>query len=280
MSISINTSAASLSIMRELSDSQTRMSSSMKRLSTGLRINNGSDDAAGMTVSQNLLNQVSSNRTALGNINDGLSLISITESSLGEISEILLRLRNLSLQSANGSMSATDRIALNIEFEEMSNSTNGAIKGILESALFNEARLIDNGIPAPSTLQIGWQSTDQYNITAKDYSGFITTLDSLDISTDTAALNAIGNPGGIDAFIDEINRYRAELGSDQNTLDSIKTNLETNIDKTAIARGRIIDADYAREATALAREQMKQEIGVSILRQVQDSLGLVLQLIK
>jgi flagellin len=289
MSTSINTSGASISIIRELSDNQSRISSSMRRLSSGLRINNGAEDSAGMAVSQNLLRQASSNQIALKNISDGTSLIDTTDSALHEVSEVLIRLRQLTIQSSNGSLSTIDRNALNIEFKALSNSTTGAINGIFESALFNESRLISSSPatappatsppPSPATidLQIGWQQTDQYSIQTKDFSFYSAILDASDINTSAAATLAMND---IDFFIDSVTSYRAQLGSSKNNLSSIKGNLESNIEKTSIARGRIIDANYAREATALSREQMKQKIGITMLRQVQESFGLVLQLIK
>jgi flagellin len=283
MSTSINTSGASISITRELSDNQSRISSSMRRLSSGLRINNGAEDSAGMAVSQNLLRQVSSNQIALKNISDGTSLIDTTDSALHEVSEVLIRLRQLTIQSSNGSLSTVDRNALNIEYKALSNSTTGAINGIFDSALFNESRLISSSptptvtLPVTIDLQIGWQQTDQYSIQTRDFSFDSAILNATDISTSAGATLAMND---IDSFIDSVTSYRAQLGSSKNNLSSIKGNLESNIEKTSIARGRIIDANYAREATALSREQMKQKIGITMLRQVQESFGLVLQLIK
>jgi flagellin len=283
MSTSINTSGASISIIRELSDNQSRISSSMRRLSSGLRINNGAEDSAGMAVSQNLLRQVSSNQIALKNISDGTSLIDTTDSALHEVSEVLIRLRQLTIQSSNGSLSTVDRNALNIEYKALSNSTTGAINGIFDSALFNESRLISSSptptvtLPVTIDLQIGWQQTDQYSIQTRDFSFDSAILNATDISTSAGATLAMND---IDSFIDSVTSYRAQLGSSKNNLSSIKGNLESNIEKTSIARGRIIDANYAREATALSREQMKQKIGITMLRQVQESFGLVLQLIK
>lgn len=280
MTISLNTNASALSSMRQLTYTQHNINKTMQRLTTGLRVSNAADDAAGLAISENLQRQILGNQQGSRNATDGISLIEVTESSLNEISDILLRTRQLALHASSESLSANDRAALNEEFKILTNSADGVIKSILESSRFNDSKLIDNSAPPPVTIQTGSNATDTLSMPTRSYSGLTIFLNIFDLTTPAKAKNAINNPNGIDYFLEDISNYRATLGATQNRLEARKNNLASNIEKTIIARGRIIDADYAKEATDLAKYQIKQQAGIQMLSKSFDSFQLILQLIK
>ena len=275
--IGINTNVEALGAVRYLSKTSDMIGTSMQRLSSGKRVNTAADDAAGLAIISNLNRQITGTEQAIRNANEGISLIQVMDSALEEMTGIFQRARQLSIYSANGTLSATDRASLDAEYQQLVSGTGEADR-IVTSTTFNGNSLLDGTFDTPGLdFQVGWQATDIITLNTTDMSLASIFGTPGDVLTQPNATAAIG---GLDTALDAIVGYRAELGAYQNRFQSTISNLENLSEKTQVARGRIEDADFAAESTNLARAQVLQQAGMGMLARANSSSQQVMQLLQ
>ena len=247
-------------------DLQTRM----ERLSSGSRINSAADDAAGLAISEKMTSQIRGMDTASRNAQDGVSLIQTSESAMGSISDILQRMRELSVQADNDTYSASDKTSIQSEITEMISE----IDHIAARTTFNGRSLLNAA--GTLNLHISDQFDDTLTIDTFDVTATTgLTLNAIDVTTD--AQTAISD---IDSALDLVSSYRADLGSKQNRLDFITNNLQTNKLNTESARSRISDADMAAESSAMTKARILSSSSMTMLQQANAQPQSVLQLLQ
>jgi len=276
MALRINYNEAASKAQRGLAASQDTYSSQAEALSSGLRINKASDDAAGMAVSERLKNQVRGLNQAQRNAQDGISMIQTAEGGLSEIANLLARMRELAVQSANDTLTSTDRTNLNAEFTQL----QAEITRIGNAVTFNGTVLLNAS--ASFTLQVGANSTaasNQLTLALTDNRATATgiALTSNDVTSQTNGSVAITQ---IDTAINTISTNRASLGAMQSRLESAVRSLAVASENAAAANSRVADADIAGSMSELVRAQILQRAGISVLAQANQAPGMILDLLK
>ena len=262
MGLRVNTNVTSINAQRNLASVTDRLSTNFRRLSTGLRISTAADDAAGLAISERLRSQVRSLDQAKRNANDGISLVQTAEGALNEVNSVLTRLRELSIQSANGSVSNQDKDTLNEEFTSLVDE----IDRIAQSTEFNGINLLD-GSSASVSFQVGYGTTagvDTIDVTLQAADETTLGLDSLDIGSTGNTSTAIA---AIDTAINTVSSLRGSLGAAQNRLGSTINNLAIQTENLSAAESRIRDVDVAYETAQLTRNSILQQASISILAQ-------------
>ena len=287
MPLTLNTNIIALNAQRNLSSSQSSLTSSMQRLSSGLRVNTAKDDAAGLAIAERMNAQVRGMTVAARNANDGISLAQTAEGALGKVSESLQRMRELAVQSANASNSDSDKDSLDKEFGELSKE----IQRVLGGTTFNGLAVL-GGDAGSQVFQIGANTSthDAINITTVDMTAdaTITTVAGTDNSgSGRAKIDNTANIAdiqsvidGIDDAIDTVNTQRATLGASQSRFDAVISNLQISIENQSAARSRIIDTDFAAETAKLSRAQILQQAGNAMVAQANQLPAQVLQLLR
>ena len=278
MTISVNTNLFSLNAQRKLSQSQSSLSTSMQRLSSGLRINSAADDAAGLAISQRMSAQVRGMNVAIRNANDGISLAQTADGALASVGDSLQRMRELAVQSRNSTNSDSDKESLDLEFKQLSSE----IGRVLGGTTFNGKAIL--GADAGTlTFQVGANVTtnDSIDIATTDLTADakITTVTGASIGSAadaTAIATVITN---IDAAIDDINSQRATFGASQNRFNSVVSNLKTSVENQSAAASRITDADFASETANMSRAQILQQAGTAMVAQANQLPQSVLKLL-
>lgn len=279
MSLVINTNLSSMNAQSKLATVTNALGTSFRRLSSGLRIVDASDDAAGLALSERMRARIRSLQQAERNANDGISLLRVAEGSMSEVSSILIRLRELSIQANNGTTSGADRDTIDLEFENLVDE----IDRIAQSTAFNNVSLLDGssgpidfhiGPGASSgvdTLQVGFPS-----ILASDLG---LTASGVDLSSAlaTGPTTAIA---AVDAAIDIVTQARGQIGALQNRLQSTINNLGNAVENQAAAESRIRDVDVAKESAELARNTILQQAAVSVLAQANAQPQVALSLLQ
>lgn len=262
MGLRIHTNVASIRAQRALSAVSDNLASNFRRLATGLKISSAADDAAGLAISERLRSQVRSLMQARRNANDGVSLIQTAEGAMGEVNNILLRLRELSVQSANGSVSPQDRDTLNSEFKALVDEVNR----IGESTEFNDVKLL-SGTTKDLSLQVGVglvKDVDTLIIALPVSMAAMLNLDVLDIGSSGDSVQAIN---ALDTAIDHVSGMRGRLGATQNRLESVIANLGVQSENLANANSLIRDTDVAAETAELTRNSILQQATIGALSQ-------------
>jgi len=275
MALRINYNLASSSAQRGLGASQEAYAKQATRLSTGLRINSASDDAAGMAVSEKLKNQVRGLNQAQRNAQDGISLIQTAEGALTETHSILARMRELAVQASNDTLSTSDRANLNAEFTQL----KAEVDRISSTTAFNGIYLLNNANPTVS-LQIGANNGNSLTVTLTNNDAAALGISSAAAATVTSLATAATTITSIDAAINTVSTNRANLGSVQSRLESVGRSLAVASENTAAANSRVADADIASSMSELVRAQILQQAGISVLAQANQAPALVLQLLK
>ncbi len=277
----IQTNLMSIASQNNLNKTQGALTQTIKRLSSGLRINTAKDDAAGLAISERITAQIRGMTVAARNASDGISLGQTAESALIEITNAVQRIRELAIQSANGTNGTGERNSLNKEVNQLQSE----VQRILTTAEFNGRRLFNSADPtflSTITFQIGPNNGVDYRI---DVSGVGLLQDanmsgiyaSASVSTMTAAQNAIDFA---DDALDLINNTRATFGAVQNRFESVIRNLGDQIEAYNATRSRIRDADFAAETSELTRAQILQQAGISMLSQANQIPQSVLSLLQ
>jgi flagellin len=243
-----------------------------------LRINGASDDAAGLAISEKLKSQTRSIAQAERNANDAVSMLQTAEGAMNETSGLLIRMRELSVQSANDTVGSTERSFIQSELSDLRDEVNR----IAEVTEFNGTKLID-GTASSVTFQVGIQNTsnDQISVAINDMHATAlgagtTDLDGLDISTITGAQTALDV---LDAAITDVSAGRAEIGAVQNRLQVTIANLGTARENLSAANSRIRDVDVASESAELTKNNILMQAGVSVLAQANQQPSLALSLL-
>ena len=275
MGLRVNTNIASINAQRNTAQVTSRLARNYQRLSTGLRISTAADDAAGLAISERLRSQVRSLSQASRNANDGISLVQVGEGALNEVSNILVRLRELAIQSANGSSSTADKETIQEEFSSLVNEINR----IAQSTEFNGIRLLD-GSSCSVTFQVGINTTvgiDQLNVSLTPALTTSLGLASVDVGSNGSTSYAISQ---IDTAIGSVAQLRGRFGSLQNRLQSTIANLGVAAESLSAAESRIRDVDVAYETAQLTRNNILQQASISILSQANQQPQAALQLLQ
>jgi flagellin len=270
MGLRVNTNIASMNAQRNLSSVSVRLQGNFKRLSSGLRISTAADDAAGLGISERMRSQIRSYGAAQRNAQDGISLVQTAEGALNEVNSILNRMRELSIQSSNGTLSTADRATLDTEYQELINE----IGRISSTSTFNGVQLIDGSTTALD-IQAGINSAEVITISLQDATATALGLTGLNVST---AASAAATLTVIDQAVSIVTTARGALGSAQNRLQSAISSIANASENLAAAESRIRDVDVATETADLTRNSIMQQAAVSMLAQanVQPQLALSL----
>lgn len=281
MALYVNTNTSSLSAQRQLMGSAKSLDTSFERLSSGLRINSASDDAAGLLISNRLTSQVNGLNQSVRNANDGISLSQTAEGALDETTNMLQRMRTLSIQASNGSNSDKDRAALQQEVSQLSTEINR----IASDTTFGGENLLDGTytgifqVGADSNQTISFNLTDGGVNNTIDYagnggftmSGLSSSATTAQVDVTTASVSTVGNAQSmidvLDTMISAVDSKRAELGAIQNRFGSTISNLSNITENVSSARSRVRDADFAEETANLTSQQILQQASSSILAQ-------------
>ncbi len=273
MSLTVNTNVPSMSAQRHLDSSSGALGRSFERLSSGLRINSASDDAAGLAIADKLRADVRIASQAIRNANDGISAISIGEKALGKVGDILTRLTELSEQSASGLVSNSQRSALQQEFTALVSE----IDRISNTTTFNGVSLLSSGTTV--NLQVGLDGTTNSRISFSTVDGSSSGvgLSSVAVSTQDAAQSAITS---IISAIETVASRRGTLGAVESRLNTAISNLRVARENFSSAESRIRDTDVAEETANLTRASILQQAGVSVLSQANQQPQLALSLLR
>ena len=270
MGLRVNTNIASLTAQRNMSVVTNRLQGNYARLASGLRIATAADDAAGLGISERMRSQIRSYTAAGRNAQDGISLAQTAEGAMQEVSNILTRMRELAIQSANGTLSTTDRDTINTEAGLLVSE----LDRIASSTEFNGISLLD-GSSATSTIQVGVQANETIEISLQDTRTATLGVSTIDLSSSTGANTALG---AIDSAVDAVNTSRGSLGAAQNRMQSAIRSIATARENLSASESRIRDVDVASETADLTRNSIMQQASVSILQQanVQPQIALSL----
>ena len=271
MSMVIGTNVASLSAQRHLANSRADMEVSMERLASGKRINSAMDDAAGLTVTHKLDAKITGLNQAVRNGNDGISMIKVAEGALEEISGILNRMKELTVQGANGTYATADLAAMSTEFVQLYTE----MTRITDATDFNGYQVIGNSVAI--NIQVG-----DTNLASQAVISFTTTDSAntaLSVGITTATLANAAN-ALVDTAIKTVDTQRGTLGAIANRLESAVSNLMSRSENQSAARSRIEDTDFAVESANLAKNQVLQQAGTAMLAQANASGQGVLSLLK
>ena len=274
--LSINTNVGALTAAQHSHSVNKSMETSMERLSSGKRINSATDDAAGLAISTRITAEIQGLQQSIKNAADAQSLLNVTEGALTEVHTILLRMRELAVQSSNDTVRDQDRDMLQTEVAQL----EAEIQRISDDTTWSGMTLLAGGFSTGATFQIGPRDTDtiQISIGAIDATTSIATgglsLGS-HISTQAAAQDYIAN---IDNAISIISADRAKYGATMNRLDHAMANMANIVTNLSTAKGRIMDADFAAESANLARTQVLQQASMAMLSQANASKQNILAL--
>ena len=274
MAMSINTNVLSLTTQRNLGANQSSLGTSMQRLSSGLRVNTSKDDAAGMAIASRMETQVRGMNVAARNASDAISLVQTAEGAIGKVSDILQRMRELSVQAANATNNTGDRGNLDAEFQQLAQEVTRTIA----NTRFN-GKAILAGDAGTSSYQVGANSVDQVDVvtTQLNSAADITNVTGGSISTVGTASTAMAN---IDSALTLVNTQRAVYGAVQNRFEAMIQVLQVNTENTSAAKGRIMDADFAVETSNLSRAQILQQAAQAMVAQANALPQQVMQLLR
>jgi len=276
MALRINTNVNSVFAQKNLSRTQDRLRSNFEHLSSGLRVTKAADDAAGIAVSENMRAEIKSLHQAARNTQDGVSVVQTAEGTLSEVTDIISRMREMSVQASSGVLQATERAYLQTEYATL----QGEIDRISDATNFNGLQLSDGSV-ATVDVQVGAQNTinDRVTVTLVDSNTAALAIDTGTVNLGSAA-NAQASITAMDVAMDSVNSGRADLGASQNQLTSASRNLENYTENLIEAESRIRDVDFASETAELTRNQVFSQAGISVLSQANQSAQSALSLLQ
>ncbi len=274
MPMTINTNVVSLNAQRNLNSSQSSLATSMQRLSSGLRVNSAKDDAAGLAIAERMTAQVRGMNVAIRNASDAISLAQTAEGAIGKLSDMMQRMRELAVQSANATNGISDRANLDAEYQAL----DAEITRTIGATAFNGINILAGGAGS-QTFQVGANSTETVTVTTTNLSTdtSITAVTGGDLNSAASATTAMTN---IDTALTTLNSQRALYGATQNRFESIIGVLQVAAENQAAARGRIVDADFAAETANLSRAQILQQAGSAMVAQANQLPSQVLALLR
>lgn len=276
MGLRIGTNIASLNAQKNLMGNTLNLNRSFERLSSGNRINRASDDAAGLAISENLKAIIRGYRQADRNANDGISLVQVAEGSLNEVSNMLIRLRELAIQAGSDTVGDTERKFVDVEYQQLKSE----MQRITEATEFNGYELL-NGTGGVIDIQVGVRNNPFLDRISFNSSAANATLDALGMTTES-----VGTKEGaqmsldvVDNALTSVNAIRANFGALQNRLVSTSQNLKVADENFSAANSRIRDADIAAETSELTKNNILQQAAVSVLSQANSAQQLALKLL-
>ena len=266
MALSVRTNISALRAVGRLNNSQNALSSSLEKISSGLRVNRAADDAAGLAVASRMESDNTSLNQAIRNANDGISLIQTAEGGLNEIHNILVRMRELSVQASNNTYNSDDRALINTEFGQLASELNR----IASVANFNRTSILNSGTTNFS-LQVGIHNNADnrlvINLASLAATGGSLSLNTLFGSGITTVSNAQAAISTLDSAIDDISTRRSTLGATQNRLENALNEAANYSENLSGSASQILDVDYAEESSSMTRFQIMQQAGVAALGQ-------------
>jgi len=276
MGLRITTNVASLNAQKNLYGTRRNLETSLARLSSGFRINQASDDAAGLAISESLRGQIRGLYQANRNSQDGVSLVQVAEGGLNEVSSILIRLRELAIQSSSDTIGDTERKFLDVEYQQLKSE----IQRISEVTTFNGIDLL-NGTGGVMDIQVGinndpFKDRISFNTAAANASTAALGVTAEAVGTKLQAQTSIS---AVDDAIVSVNAMRANFGALQNRLQSTITNLNIFNENLSAANSRIRDTDVAKETADLTRNQILMRAGISVLGQANTVSQMALELL-
>ncbi len=274
--LSLHTNAAALSAQSALNRTQSSLSTSMTRLSTGYRINSAMDDAAGLQIASRLKAQTSGMSVAMRNTQNSTSMLQTAEGALDEVSNMLIRMKDLSTQAADASSTTADKTAMKSEYDALAKE----IKNITENTTFGGTKLLTGGTVASSmTFQIGASASETMSIDlSTDMTAIATSVTSVTAANITTAANATITT--LDTALTNVNKVRSGLGAAANRLEHVYNNLANVSTNTKAATGRIMDVDFATESAAMTSSQMLLQAGTAMLKQTNSMSSMVMSLLQ
>ncbi len=276
MGLRINTNTASLNAQRNLMTSKLGLDKSLERLSSGFRINRAGDDAAGLAISENLKAQIRGLKQASRNAQDGVSLVQVAEGSLNEISSILIRLRELSVQAASDTIGPVERQFLNVEYDQLVSE----VDRIADGTEFNGTQLL-SGTGSILDFQVGTRNDPNIDRISFDASKADANAASLGVNLTSVAdkASAQNSLSALDSAIVSVSAMRADFGAIQNRLQSTISNLAVSMENMSAANSRIRDVDVAEETAELTRNNILVNAGASVLAQANQTSNVALTLL-
>jgi flagellin len=283
MSMSINTNISSLNAQRNLNATSNSLSTSMERLSSGLRVNSAKDDAAGLAIGNRMTSQIRGMTVAVRNANDGISMAQTAESAMGSLTDMMQRMRDLAVQSANtGAVGSSDRAKLQDEFSQLGQE----LKRTIDNTSFNGKAILAGSLSGKN-FQVGYSTAanNQISITVSNMNTMaglskLFGATALSIGASATPSKVLSAVQAIDIAIKSVDSSRSKLGAVQNRFTATISNLQSSIENNSAARSRIMDADFATETANLSRNQILQQAGTAMLSQANQSSQGVLSLLR
>jgi flagellin len=288
--LSLHTNNAALSAQNALGRTQTSLSTSMTRLSTGYRINSAMDDAAGLQIATRLKAQTSGMAVAMRNTQNSTSMLQTAEGALNEVNNMLVRMKDLATQAADQSSTSADKTAMQSEFDNLGKE----ILNVMSNTKFGGQDLLKGGtIASAMTFQIGATTGEKMSIDLSGSMGatgtVMTSLSSVSLQFATSTTTTAGTEltsganamiGTITSAIDNISTVRSSLGAAANRLDHVYNNLANISTNTQAATGRIMDVDFATESASMTSNQMLMQAGTAMLKQSNSMSSMVMSLLQ
>ena len=276
MGLRIATNITALNAQRQMSLTRGRLDSTLEKLASGSRINHAGDDAAGLAISENLRAQIRGLRQCKRNAMDGVSLIQVSEGGLNEISNILIRLRELAIQASSDTIGDTERGFADREFQSLKQE----VDRISNSTNFNGIPLL-NGKAGMFEIQVGTHNNPILDRIVYDGQRADTTLDALKLGGESVATKqgAQLSLAVIDDSLNRVNSVRADMGAMQNRLDSTINNLAISDENLSAANSRIRDTDFAQEVSEMTKNNILMQSGIAVLGQANNTNQAALKLL-
>ena len=290
MALYVQTNTSSINSQRMLSRSTRQIDTSYQRLASGMRINSAKDDAAGLQISNRMTSQINGLTQGNRNANDGISMCQVTEGALDEVTNMLQRIRTLAIQSANGTNSSAERIAINEEVQQLATE----IKRIGTDTSFGGTLKVLGPSAGSTVFQVGSNAYETISLTMKSMSQLVTLTANVAVNatvslvsgftlskvTVTSADDSQKTIAFMSEVIRQVDSYRAELGAVQNRMESTISNQENVIENVNDARSRIRDVDYAVETAAMTQQSIIQQASTTILAQANQKTQIAMNLLQ
>lgn len=269
----VNSITSTFNASRQISQAQSGADTSAARLSSGLRINSAKDDAAGLAISDGMNSQVRGLNQAMRNANDGISLVQTADGALGESTDILQRMRELAVQSSNGSYNASDRKAINQEFSQLQSE----LDRIAGATSFNGKKVLDGSLKGGMSFQVGANAGESIDVSLNGVTQKDLGTESLDVLSPESSQNALS---AIDQALETVSGVRGEFGATLNRFESAISNMGNVSENIAASKSRIADADFASEVSNMLKNRILEQAGISIQAQANQRAGNLMALLK
>lgn len=282
MAMVINTNVGSLNSQRQLNKTNNNLSTTMQRLSSGLRINSAKDDAAGLAISNRMESQIRGMTVATRNANDGISLAQTAESAMGTLTDTMQRMRDLAVQSANdGGVTTGDREKMQTEYKQL----NDELVRIINNTEFNGKKILAGSMSAGLNFQVGANTAGDNQISIQianvsEMTGVSAVIGATSIGSGASVGDALSAVAALDLAIATIDTSRAKLGAVQSRFTTTIANLSSSIENQSAAKSRITDTDFASETANLSRNQILQQAGTAMLAQANQAPQAVMSLLR